>query len=119
MNVNLDQFFEAQKPTITIFGKSYAVDDDYKKVVGMQQFGQKVDQTDETGGLHAMLEYVLVDGKAAADEILAHHFSFTVYSKIASALTAAMTGKPIEDVEKAAQDAQAGARFPAGKGKRV
>ena len=65
------------------------------------------------------MEYSLIDGKQAADEILSHKFNFKMYKKITTGVTAAMTGQSIDEVEKAAQDAKAGGRFPAGKGKRI
>lgn len=116
MNVNLDKFFDAQKPTITVFSKTYQVDNDYKKVIGIQALGMAIDkkgaQQDNTGGLRSFLEYSLVDGKAAADEILSHSFGFEFYNRIINGITAAMTGKTLEEVEEIKKAAMAGGRFP-------
>lgn len=123
MNVNLDKFFDAQKPSVTLFGKTYQVDNDYKKVIGIQALGAAIDKKDakqdDTGGLRKFLEYSLIDGKAAADEILSHSFGFEFYNKIINGITAAMTGKTLEEVEKVKKAAMADGRFPGGTGKRV
>ena len=121
MNVNLDQFFDAQKATFMIFGKVYEVDDDYKKVLGMEAFGKTLDQQkDEVkDSLREFLIYALVDGEKAAGEILSHKISFSMYNTIINGITAAMTGRTIEEVESAKKEALENGRFPKGKGKRV
>lgn len=123
MNVNLDKFFDSQKPGITLFGKTYQVDNDYKKVIGMEAIGTSIDSKsnkgDDTGGLRKFLEYSLIDGKNAADDILSHSFGFDFYNTIINGITAAMTGRTIEEVEKMKKEALSGGRFPGGTGKRV
>lgn len=119
MKVNVDKFFDSQKPTITVFGKEYQVDDDYKKVIGMNKYGETVDKSAEDGGLRALIEYALVDGKAAADEILSHNFSFAFYQKLNAAVQSAMSGKPIEEIEENIRKAETSGRFQGGQKKRV
>ena len=119
MNVNLDEFFDAQKPTITIFGKVYEVDNDYKKVLSVQTIANNLNGDVDTLG--KFLSSALVDGKAAADEILSHNIPFPLIEKLVLGVTAVMTGKDMKVLEQAAKEAEGAqfARFPAGKGKRV
>lgn len=101
MNIDLSKYYDAQKPTITVFGKAYEVDDDHKKVLGFFQMRQKV--KDDEDSFQKILSYVLVDGEKAAEEILSHKMSFSFLSKIVEGVTACMTGQSIEALEAAAK----------------
>ncbi|MFT9056885.1 MAG: hypothetical protein ABF449_09745 [Ethanoligenens sp.] len=109
MNVNLDKYWDEQKPTITVFGKEYAVDNDYKKVLGLQKF--EADMATGKDVSREFLAFALVDGENAADDILAHKIPFAFFQTLYFGVTAAMTGQTYEDVKKAAKDAQKRATF--------
>lgn len=109
MNVNLDKYWDEQKPTITVFGQKYAVDNDYKKVLGMQKFESEMATGKDIS--REFLAFALVEGENAADDILAHKISFDFFQKIYYGVAAAMTGQTCEDVLKAAKDAQKRATF--------
>jgi hypothetical protein len=101
MNINIDKYFDEHKPTVTIFGKSYEVDNDYKKVIGLQEF----DDASRKGKdiTRDYLEYALIGGKTSADDILAHDFSFEFFTNIQYGIMAAMTGKSLESVKQTAE----------------
>ena len=119
MNVNLDEFFDAQKPTITIFGKVYEVDNDYKKVLSIQTMADHLEE--DADSVNKFLSFALIGGKAAADEILSQGIPFPMFEKLVFAVTAVMTGKDMKMIEQAAKEAEGAqsARFQAGKGKRI
>lgn len=100
MNVNLDKYYDTHRPTITLFGKEYAVDNDYKKTIGIQKVAEASMQSED--GVRKMLEYALVDGKKAADEVLTHPIPFGFFTTIQYGLVAAMTGQTYEQVKEAA-----------------
>lgn len=104
MNVNLDKYFDTQKPTITIFGKAYDVDNDYKKVLGVQ--GLAADLGNDVKSMKKFLTYSLVKGETAANEILSHSMPFPVLEKLQFAIVAAMTGEKMEEIEKQFKEAQ-------------
>lgn len=104
MNVNLDKYFDGQKPTITIFGKSYDVDNDYKKVLGVQELASGLEN--DVSSMKKFLTYALVGGEAAADEILSHSMPFPILEKLQFAVVAAMTGEHMEEIEKQFNEAR-------------
>lgn len=122
MNIDLDQYIDQKKPTITIFGKSYDVCDDYKKVLGVMGLltGLKEDGPDAA---RKFLSYALAGGEKAADEILSHAIPFPLFLKLQTAVISAMTGKRMEDVEKTVKRAEQTPSFhrpdAGGAGKRV
>ena len=115
MNINLDKYFDTQKPSITVFGKTYPVDNDYKKVLAMQSMSDL--KTDEDG-VRQFLSSALTGGEQAADEIMAHSIPFPAFQQLQTAVVAAMTGKSMEEIETAAKLAVE-SRFQQGEKKRV
>ncbi len=115
MNINLDKYFDTQKPSITVFGKTYPVDNDYKKVLAMQNMS---DLKADEDGVRQFLATALVGGEQAADEIMAHNIPFPAFQQLQTAVVAAMTGQSMEAVEKASKKAMEG-RFQQGAKKRV
>lgn len=104
LNINLDDYIEQAKPSITIFGKSYEVDSDYKKVLGMQRFAS--DLKDDSDSIRKFLSFCLMGGDTAADEILSHGMPFPLIQKLEVAIMAAMTGKKPEELEEQMGKAQ-------------
>lgn len=105
MNIDLDKYVDQKRPAITIFGKTYDVDNDYKKVVGVFGFIDKLKE-DDPNSIKKFLSYALVDGEKAADEILSHNIPLPLFEKLQVAIVAAMTGKKMEDIEKAIKQAE-------------
>lgn len=98
MKINLDQFFDDQKPEVQLFGKVYDVDNDVKTVLAFQKASKTL--TDDMESIESFLGMAV--GKEAAKEILDHKFNFAFLQKIIKGITACMTGKGMEEVEKAA-----------------
>ncbi|WP_411677894.1 hypothetical protein [Caproicibacter sp.] len=97
MNINLDEYLDEMRPCVTIFGKSYEVDSDFKKVLSMQRFAS--DLKGDADSIHQFLAFSLIGGETAADEILSHPMPFSVLQKLEIAVMAAMTGKKPEELE--------------------
>lgn len=95
MNINLDKYFDSQKPTITVFGKDYEVNNDYKKTLEFQAAAKTA--TDNEEDIVRVFHIALKPEDVA--EILAHNFSFEFFSKLILGITAAMTGRTIEELE--------------------
>lgn len=98
LNINLDQYADQVRPSVTIFGKSYEVDSDFKKVLEMQRFASEL--KGDADSVRSFLSFSLVNGEAAADEILSHSIPFSLLQKLEVAVMAAMTGKPLEELEE-------------------
>ena len=98
MNINLDQYVDQARPAITIFGKSYEVDSDFKKVLGMQKLASEL--KGDTDSIRSFLSFALAGGEAAADEILSHGMPFSLLQKLEIAVMAAMTGRQMEELEE-------------------
>lgn len=92
------------KPCVTIFGKSYEVDSDFKKVLGMQRFASEL--KGDIDSIRKFLAFTLAGGEAAADEILSHSMPFSLLQKLEVAVLAAMTGKKPEELEGQVEKAQ-------------
>ena len=107
MNVNLDKYFDDQKPTITVNGKEYEVDNDYRKVMGFMQMKDKLGDDESVESLKKMVAYGLVGGKKTADEIFSQKFSFQFLTHLIIGMAACMTGQSMESLE-----AQMGSTFP-------
>lgn len=99
MNVNLDLCTEQCTPKITVFGKEYEVDSDYKKVISLQSFAEKL-KGDDMSVMRAFLAYTLCGGDAAADEILSHPMPFKLVQKLQVGILSAMTDMPMERMEE-------------------
>lgn len=104
MNVNLDKYFDTQKAAITLYGKEYEVDDDYKKVLGMQALQASL--KDDEKSARKFLQYALVD-PGAVDEILLHPMSFRNFEALQYGISAAMTGKTFDEIKQQSEAAQA------------
>lgn len=109
MNINIDKYIDNSKPKVTIFGKDYEVDNDYKKVLGLQDFEAKAQIGEDIS--HEFLSYALVGGEKAADEILSHKFSFDFFQTIQMGVSGAMTNQTIDQIKKNAEDAQKKSTF--------
>lgn len=99
MNINLDSYTEQLHPKITVFGKTYEVDSEYKKVMSLQNFAENL-QGDDSSAMREFLAYTLCRGEAAADEILSHPMPFQLVQKLQIGVLAAMTGVPMETMEQ-------------------
>ena len=122
MNIDLDKYIDQRRPTITIFGKVYDVDNDYKKVLGVFGFIDRLKE-DDPDSVKKFLSYALMDGENAADDILSHNMPFPLFEKLQAAIVAAMTGREMKEIERAMKQAEQAPSFPGanagGKGKRV
>lgn len=98
MNINLDQYADQARPAIIIFGKSYEVDSDFKKVLSMQRFASEL--KGDADSIRSFLSFALAGGEAAADEILSHSIPFSLLQKLEVAVMAAMTGKEMSELEE-------------------
>jgi hypothetical protein len=105
LNINLDQYTDQVRPSVTIFGKSYEVDSDFKKVLEMQRFASEL--KGDADSIRSFLSFSLADGEAAADEILSHSIPFSLLQKLEIAVMAAMTGKQMEELEEQMEKAPA------------
>lgn len=122
MNIDLDAYFDLQKPTIKIFDKVYEVNNDYKKVLAAQQkFSLPRPDADSAAVMRELLEDNLMGGQQAADEILAHDMPFAFWNLLQFGVLAAMTGRPVEQLREAAEKARNDASFrrPGGTKKRI
>lgn len=99
MNINLDKYYDAHKPTITIFGKPYEVENDHKKVLAF--FKGRSGLKDDEDDIKQVLANGLVGGEKAAEEILTKKLPFSFLMKIIEGLTGCMTDKSIEELEAA------------------
>lgn len=112
MNVDMDAYFDTQKPTIKVFGNAYEVDNDYKKVLAAQRkFAAPRSDADSDTIMRELLTDNLVGGKQAADEILAHDMPFAFWNLLQFGILAAMTGKTVEQLREAGEKAQKDAQF--------
>lgn len=121
MNIDLDKYIDRKRPTITIFGKAYDVDNDYKKVLGVFGLIDRLKE-DDPDSVKKFLSYALMGGEKAADEILSHAIPFPLFTKLQAAIVAAMTGREMKDIEKAMKQAEQAPSFrpgAGGTGKRV
>lgn len=117
MNVNLDTYFDAQKPTVTVFGRAYEVDNDYKKVLAAQRKFTGIQPGADSGALmRELLTDALTGGRQAAEDILAHNMPFAFWNLLQFGVLAAMTGKSVEQLRETARQAQTGATFRPGNG---
>lgn len=98
LNINLDQYADQSRPAVTIFGKSYEVDSDFKKVLSMQRFASEL--KGDADSIRSFLSFALAGGEAAADEILSHSIPFSLLQKLEVAVMAAMTGKEMSELEE-------------------
>ena len=98
MNINLDKYVDQARPAITIFGKSYEVDSDFKKVLSMQSFASELKS--DADSICSFLSFALKDGRTAAEEILSHNMPFSLLQKLEVAVMAAMTGKEMNELEE-------------------
>lgn len=113
MNVDLDAYFDTQKPTIKVFDTLYEVDNDYKKVLAAQRkFSAVRPETDSGAVMRELLTDNLTGGKQAADEILAHDMPFAFWSLLQFGILAAMTGKTVGQLRESAEKVQRDAQFP-------
>lgn len=99
MNINLDSCAEQCRPQITVFGKSYEVDNDYKKVMSLQRFAEDL-KGDDASVIRDFLSYTLCEGETAANEILSHAMSFQLMQKLQIGILAAMTDVPMKTMEQ-------------------
>lgn len=107
MNVDLDAYFDTQKPALTIFGHVYEVDNDYKKVLAAQRkFAAPHPGADSGEMMRELLTDNLVGGRQAADEILAHDMPFAFWNLLQFGVLAAMTGKTVDELREAAENAR-------------
>ncbi len=97
MKINLDSYYEEQKPTIVVFGKEYEVVNDYKKVLAFFKKKEQIQDTEES--IKEFISFALVDGDKAASEILSNNFGFEFFQKIILGISACMTGQTIEQLE--------------------
>ena len=97
MKVNLDAYYEEQKPSIVVFGKEYGVVNDYKKVLAFFKKKEQIKDTEES--IKEFISFGLVDGEKAANEILSNEFGFEFFQKIILGISACMTGQSIEVLE--------------------
>jgi len=104
LNIRLDDYLEESRPCITIFGKSYEVDSDFKKVLDMQHFASEL--KGDFDSIRKFLSFTLAGGEAAADEILSHSMPFSLLQKLEVAVLAAMTGKKPEELEGQVEKSQ-------------
>ncbi|MFT8888623.1 MAG: hypothetical protein ABF449_05755 [Ethanoligenens sp.] len=112
MNVDMDAYFDTQKPTIKIFGNAYEVDNDYKKVLAAQRkFAAPRSDEDSGAIMRELLTDNLAGGKQAADEILAHDMPFAFWNLLQFGILAAMTGKTVEQLREAGEKSQKDAQF--------
>lgn len=112
MNVDMDTYFDTQKPTIQLFGTVYEVDNDYKKVLAAQRkFSAPRPEMDSNTIMRELLIDNLVDGKKAADAILAHDMPFAFWRLLQFGILAAMTGQTVEQLREAAEKPQQDAQF--------
>ena len=98
LNIDLDRYADRTRPAVTIFGKSYEVDSDFKKVLGMQRFAS--DLKGDADSIRSFLAFALTGGESAADEILSHSMPFPLLQKLEVAVMAAMTGKEMSELEE-------------------
>lgn len=98
MNIDLDRYADQARPAVTIFGRSYEVDSDFKKVLGMQRFASEL--KGDADSIRSFLAFALTGGEAAADEILSHSMPFSLLQKLEVAVMAAMTGKEMGELEE-------------------
>lgn len=104
LNIDLDRYADQARPAVTIFGKSYEVDSDFKKVLGLQRFASEL--KGDADSIRSFLAFALADGEAAADEILSHSMPFPLLQKLEVAVMAAMTGKEMSELEEPPEKAQ-------------
>lgn len=105
MNIDLSKYFDEHKPTITVFGKEYEVENDCKKVLAF--FKLQDSAPDDEKGVKGILAAGLVDGEKAADEIMSHPMPFVFMTKIISAISVCVSGaSSIEQLEANAKKAQ-------------
>ncbi len=98
LNIDLDRYTDQTRPAVTIFGKSYEVDSDFKKVLSMQRFAS--DLKGDADSIRSFLSFSLTGGEAAADEILSHSIPFSLLQNLEIAVMAAMTGKEMSELEE-------------------
>ncbi len=116
MNITLDDYMNESQPRVTIFGKSYEVESDFRKVLGMQRFASGL--KGDIDSIRKFLAFTLAGGETAADEILSHNMSFSLLQKLEIAVLAAMTGKKPEELEGQVGKAQKSAFRPGEHGKK-
>jgi len=100
-HIDLTNKLDMEKPTITINGKKYEINDEKSNILSMNSLLSKSNLS-EVEMFDKIIEKLL--GKKALKELDNLHLGLKQYEKIALALMACVNDEELEDVESRFQD---------------
>ncbi len=100
-HIDLTNKLDMEKPTITINGKIYEINDEKSNILSMNSLLNKGNLS-EVEMFDKIIEKLL--GKKALKELDNLHLGLKQYEKIAFALMACVNDEELEDVERRFQD---------------